>query len=49
VTQADVARAVEATLPTTKGRVARYSRELYDAAERRAGTTDAMAELVAAD
>jgi transcription initiation factor TFIIB len=49
VTQAEVAAAVEATLPTTKGRIARYSRELYDAADRRLRPSDAVAELVAAD
>ena len=49
VTQAEVARAVEATLPTTKGRVARYSRKVYDAAEQRLKTTTEVAELVAAD
>jgi transcription initiation factor TFIIB len=49
VTQAEVAEAVETTLPTTKGRIARYSRELYDAAERRLRPSDEVAELVAAD
>jgi transcription initiation factor TFIIB len=49
LTQAEVAEAVEATLPTTKGRIARYSRELYDAAERRLQSMGGVVELVAAD
>ena len=49
LTQAEVAAAVEATLPTTKGRIARYSRELYDAADRRLRPSNEVAELVAAD
>jgi transcription initiation factor TFIIB len=49
VTQDEVAAAVERTLPTTKGRVARYSRELYDAAERRTRGNGRVTELVAAD
>lgn len=48
VTQGEVAGAVEETLPTTKTRVAQYSRELYDAAERRRIGGE-VAELVAAD
>jgi len=49
LTQTEVAAAVERTLPTTKGRIACYSRELYDAAERRVQSMDEGAELVAAD
>jgi transcription initiation factor TFIIB len=49
LTQAEVAAAVEVTLPTTKGRITRYSRELYDAAEQRFGGGNEVAELVAAD
>jgi transcription initiation factor TFIIB len=49
LTQGEVAAAVEATLPTTKGRIARYSRELYDAAERQVQSIGEVAELVAAD
>lgn len=49
LTQAEVTTAVEAMLPTTKGRVARDSRELYDSAERRVQSMNEVAELVAAD
>jgi len=49
VTQAAVATAVEATLPTTKSRIADYSRELYDTSERRLRPDGEVAELVAAD
>lgn len=49
LTQGEVAAAVEATLPSTTNRIAGYSRDLYDAAERGLRPSDEVAELVAAD
>jgi transcription initiation factor TFIIB len=49
VTQADVVRAVEATVPTSRWKISNYSRELHDASERRHQPTAAVAGLVADD
>jgi transcription initiation factor TFIIB len=49
VTQADVVRAVDETVPTSKWKIANYSRELHDASERRHQPTATVAGLVADD
>ncbi|EMA12534.1 hypothetical protein C435_17767 [Haloarcula marismortui ATCC 33799] len=47
--QADVVEAVRETVPTSKAKIARYSRAVYDASETHLTPTDPVAELVASD